>query len=47
MLVSKTVSIDLDDLVIIENFVYKNQYATISEFFRQALKSQIKLELKD
>lgn len=47
MYVSKTISIELEDLVTIKNFVYKKNYSNISEFFRQAVKNQIKNELKD
>ncbi len=47
MFVSKTVSIDIEDLIAIQNLVYKNKYTNISQFFRFALKNQIQKEFKD
>ena len=47
MFVSKTVSMDIEDLIVIQNFIYKKNYSNISEFVQQAVKNQINRELKD
>ena len=47
MYVSKSISIDIEDLVTIKNFVYKNDYSSVSDFFQQAVKNQIEVTLKD
>lgn len=47
MLVSKTISIDIEDLIMVQNLVYKNDYSNVSQFVQQAVKNQINTVLKD